>query len=131
MGYNVPMIRRLLPLAVVLLLGCSSSSETPAGNPDTGTTGPTVMVGQGGTVFVPATLTIKAGQTVTWKWAAAGHSVTQGDPAACAPKTGGFDSTIQGTGATFTQKFDTAGTIDYFCLPHCGSGMKGQIIVTP
>ena len=125
------MIRRLLPFAAFIVLGCSSSSADPPATPsDTGTTPNVIMVGQGGTVFVPSTLTVKVGQTVTWKWAASGHSVTSGDSAACTPDSK-FDSTILATGATFTQKFDTAGTVNFFCLPHCGAGMKGSIIVTP
>jgi plastocyanin len=31
---------------------------------------------------------------------------------------------------TFTQKFGAAGTVDYFCQPHCASAnMVGRIIV--
>ena len=145
MGYNGPMMRRLHPLAFVAAvacavtsISCSSSSDSPGGGgTDTGTsdtpTGPEVLVGSGGTVFTPTTLTIKVGQTVTWKWAASGHSVTEadGDPATCTQKTGGFDSTIQATGSTFAHTFTTAGTFNYFCLLHCSAGMRGQIIVTP
>ena len=144
MGYNGRMIRSN-PLAFVAALACavaavscSSSSDSPSGGgtdsgSDTGTGGIEVLVGSGGTVFTPSTLTIKVGQTVTWKWAGSGHSVTEadGDPATCTVKAGGFDSTIQATGQTFSHTFSTAGTVNYFCQPHCASGMRGQIIVTP
>ena len=135
-----------VPFALVAV-GCGSSSSGPTTPPaDTGTKpdtavsdtpagdstretgdGLTVMVGQGGLTFSPATLSVKVGDTVTWKWAGSGHSVTSGSACTADKK---FDSGAPaGTGTTFTFKFDTAGDFPYFCVPHCAAGMTGTITV--
>ena len=118
-----------------MAFGCSSSDPAPAPATDSGPGGDTssavtVQVGQGGTVFVPATVTIKPGQTVNWVWAGSGHSVTSGNSETCTAD-GMFDSKVLATGATFSQTFPTAGTFNYFCTPHCSFGMKGSVIVAP
>ena len=144
------MIARFTSLALIAVLAsCSSSSSDPGpGAQDTGTSPPadtgggttdtgggdtapagnTVTVGGTGFVFSPATLKVKVGDTVTWQWAAGGHSVTSGDSAACTPDAV-FDSKVQAAGFTFTQTFTKAGTVNYFCAPHCAAGMKGSIVV--
>ncbi len=140
----------LLPL---VLLACSSSS-TPT-TTDTGTdaaddTGEmdmgtdTGVVDVGGETapgehvvtvsnfkYAPATITIKAGETVTWKFTQGTHTVTSGT--SCT-KAAGFDSGLHDAPYTFTHTFPTAGTFDYFCdyMTHCTSrGQVGQVIVTP
>jgi plastocyanin len=72
--------------------------------------------------FSPASLTVSAGSTVTWKnedpYA---HTVTmQG--------TNGFDSGSLDTGKTFTETFTTPGTYNYVCSIH--PSMTGTITVT-
>ncbi|MGZ5968251.1 MAG: cupredoxin domain-containing protein, partial [Polyangiales bacterium] len=115
----------------------ATDSETPM---DTGTapadtssggTKHTVTVGAGGTfAFAPKDLTIKVGDTVEWTWSGAiPHSVTSGT--SCTSD-GKFDSGLVPSPKTFTQKFDTAGTVSYFCSAHClSNGMTGTITVTP
>jgi plastocyanin len=71
-------------------------------------------------------VTIKAGQSVKWVWVSGTHDVVSGS--SCSPD-GKFKSGSPTSGTTFTQKFDTAGTFDYFCTPHCSAGMTGQVIV--
>jgi plastocyanin len=137
-----------LALTFVLVLAtvtgaCSSSSDntTSGGTSGTsGTTGDSGTSGDSGTTpagntvtvksfsFTPATLTIKAGETVTWTWAGGSHTVTSGaDCKGDGAYTSGLKST---TGATFTHTYATAGTFEYFCEPHCqASAMKGTIIV--
>ena len=109
-----------LVLPVLLVLASCSSTATDA----TSTTVNTVTLS--GMAFEPATITIKAGETVTWKWASGTHDVESGT--ACTPD-GKFSSGDPVAGGTFEQKFDTAGTFDYFCSVHCGSGMVGKVIV--
>jgi len=71
--------------------------------------------------FNPASVTVKAGQTVTWtNDDTVGHDVTgddfnSGDP-------GGLQN-----GDTFAHTFDTAGTFDYVCTVH--PGMEGSVKV--
>lgn len=76
-------------------------------------------VSTSGLSFVPATLSIPAGDTVTWDSLAAGfHTTTSSD--------GLWNSSSDG----FSFEFDTAGTYNYVCLNHQGFGMVGTITVT-
>jgi plastocyanin len=79
--------------------------------------------------FTPATLTVKVGDTVTWKWAGGTHNVVSGSN--CMSDGVYTSGAPNGTvGNTFTQKYDKAGTFDFFCNPHCASsGMKGTVTV--
>jgi plastocyanin len=71
--------------------------------------------------FDPATVTIKAGDTVTWvNDDSVGHDVTGDD----------FESGGPGemqNGDTFDHTFEKAGTFDYVCTVH--PGMKGTVKV--
>lgn len=106
-------------------VGDTGGSETSAA------TKHTVDVGPGGNNFAPASLTIKVGDTVEWTWKSDAHTVTEASGTGCTPRTGGFDSGLRNNGATFTRTFNAAGTVNYFCTPHCALGMKGTITVTP
>jgi plastocyanin len=74
-----------------------------------------VMVGAGATnAFSPPTVTIQAGQSVTWNWVTGFHSVvSDSTPKAFA------DSPGQASGQ-FTVTFPTAGTYPYHCGIHGG-----------
>ncbi len=82
-----------------------------------------VMVGAGAAnVFSPATVTIQAGQSVTWNWVSGFHSVvSDSTPKAFA------DSTAQASGQ-FTAKLATAGSFPYHCGIH-GAMMTGTVVV--
>jgi plastocyanin len=69
--------------------------------------------------FKAKTVHIKAGTTVTWKWA--GHEPHN-------VKGKGFSSKTQRKG-TFRHKFAKKGTYHYVCTIHDSEGMKGTIIV--
>jgi plastocyanin len=76
--------------------------------------------------FVPSTVTIGVGGTVTWSNDdTAAHTVTSGS-AETGPD-GTFDSSIFMAGKTFEHTFDEAGEYDYFCIVH--PWMTGQVIV--
>ena len=77
--------------------------------------------------FIPSTVTIGIGETVTWENTDnAAHTVTSGSPAD--GPDGVFDSSlIMAGGATFSHTFDAVGTYDYFCMVH--SWMAGSVIV--
>lgn len=74
-----------------------------------------VDVAANGLSFTPATVSIQAGDTVTWTWRANGHSVTSGTPGSA---DGLFDSGVRNSGFTFSQTFLDPGTFGYFCMPH-------------
>jgi plastocyanin len=82
----------------------------------------------------PEKLTIKAGESVTWKQTDAGfHTVTSGT----SEQSGGgvntkpdgrFDSGQLGTGKTFEHTFADPGSYPYFCSIHPAT-MRGEITV--
>src|SRR5215475_11137084 len=78
-----------------------------------------VTVGGSANVFAPKTLTINAGDTVTFVNAGGFHDVTASD--------GSYSSgAATNDPFTFTHKFDTAGTFNYYCTIHgtpSGAGM--------
>jgi plastocyanin len=70
--------------------------------------------------FSPGTITIKAGEPVTWtNNDGTAHTVTS--------DTGVFDSGNMTNGTTFSFTFPTAGTFAYHCTYH--GGMTGTVIV--
>jgi len=76
--------------------------------------------------FVPSTVTIEVGDTVTWdNTDTAAHTATGGS-AADGPS-GVFDSSLIMAGGSYSYTADTAGTFDYFCMVH--PWMEGTIIV--
>ena len=84
-----------------------------------------VTVGGGANVFSPKTLTINAGDTVTFVNGGGFHNVVANDNSftSGAPTSDAF---------TFTQTFATAGTFGYYCEIHGasnGTGMAGTITV--
>lgn len=106
---------------VVVLAACSSATTDGPTSPPTGAT-VTLLA----TSFDPATITVKVGETVKWNWSTGTHNVVSGT--GCTPDAK-FSSGDPVEGGTFEQKFDTAGTYDYFCSVHCSSGMVGKVIV--
>lgn len=141
----------LLAVSVLLLAGCSASrpnaqpsitfgsnaSGTPGmpgmsgmpsmtgAPPGTATGSPAAVagdqVGIDNFTFAPATLTVKAGSTVTWT----NHDE---EPHTVAATDGSFHSPGMGTGATFSHTFPTAGKFDYVCSIH--PMMHGTVVVT-
>ncbi|MCV7100019.1 cupredoxin family copper-binding protein [Mycobacterium palustre] len=130
--------------AALLLAGCSSSrqaapqppqsvtmpampgmSGAPAG-PTSATDAPVAAAGDAVTIdnfaFAPATLTVRAGGTVTW-------TNRDEEPHTVAATDGSFHSPGMGTGATYSHTFATAGKFDYVCSIH--PSMHGTVVVTP
>ena len=70
--------------------------------------------------FSPATVTVQAGQPVTWEnHDPAEHTVTA--------EGGSFDSGAMAQGASFETTFDSPGEHHYLCALH--PGMKGTVVV--
>jgi plastocyanin len=116
------------------LYGGGGSTQTTTGAPTTAgpaTTaaapGTTVAGGAGGAqvvmknfAFDPASVTIKAGDSVTWtNQDSTTHTVTADN--------GEFKSSDIAPGATFTFKFEKAGTFAYHCSIH--PTMKATVVV--
>ena len=109
---------RPVALAILLLLALSAcgagdaSPATPAGDD-----GRTVVIED--LAFAPETLTVEAGDTVTWVWrdGSINHDVSGDD----------FASEVMSEGA-FRHRFEDPGTYDYVCTLH--PNMTGTIEVT-
>ena len=132
---DIPMLRKhlaaVLAVGVLLLAGCSASRPTAGSSSSmpmasASVTAPAAPVSGNqvnidGFAFVPATLTVSAGTTVTW-------TNRDEEPHTVAASDGSFHSPGMGTGATFTHTFATAGTFDYVCSIH--PMMHGTVVVT-
>jgi len=78
--------------------------------------------------YVPSEATICKGDSVTWVMNKAGPHNVQFNEVPDGVELEG--SELIGTeGEKFTQKFDVAGDYSYFCSPHGGAGMVGQLTV--
>ena len=67
--------------------------------------------------YIPATVSINAGDTVSWSNDdTAAHTVTGGS--AVTGPSGVFDSSLLIAGGTFEHTFDSSGTEDYYCMVH-------------
>jgi len=77
------------------------------------------------TCFIPSTIEVAPGTTVTWENNdIVPHTVTSG---AAGSPTGEFDSGLSPAGATFEHTFEEVGTYPYFCLVH--PWMAGSVTV--
>ena len=82
----------------------------------------TVTIDAGDHFFSPARLTVAVGATVVWKVVGQStHDVVAAD--------GSFASSLMTFGGTFQYTFTKPGRYPYFCTPHAGDGMTGEIIV--
>jgi plastocyanin len=124
----------------VVVAGCGNSDDDDGGGNDAQNTeqpaeqgsagggggadagsGGGAKVSMEGIKFNPASVTVKAGDTVTWtNNDSVGHDVT-GDNF----KSGGSGGLQNGD--TFAQTFDKKGTFDYVCTVH--PGMEGSVTV--
>jgi len=134
-------------IAGTSLAGCSGDGDGGDGG-DNGDNQLTVDMTDD-LVFDPEEITISVGETVTWdNVGTIGHSVTAYEDeipgGAEYFASGGFDSqqaaedayapgdTDSGNipgGETYEHTFETAGTYEYFCIPHEDPGMVGTVVV--
>ncbi len=131
-----PISRRLLVAvaAGTLTLAACSSGNTPAASsgagasvagggctPSAAISGTPVPAAIADNSFTPTAITVAKGGTVTWANGGSNtHTVTADN--------GSFDSCNLAGGATFTMKFDTAGSVPFHCKIH--SSMHGTVTVT-
>jgi plastocyanin len=114
--YKKPILSGIALLAILMIsFSCSKSSNAymnPATNTTGGTTGPGANeVFIQGMAFVPSTISVAAGTTITWtNKDAIGHTVTSNDNL--------FNSGTLGTGKSFTFTFAKAGSFGYYCSIH-------------
>jgi plastocyanin len=98
--------------------GNMTGNATGASGGDSVTISPGSSVPSNGKFFVPDTLTVSKGTTVSWtNGDSTLHTVTSGSPEAGNSGTE-FDSSYLAAGKTFQHQFNTAGTFDYYCTLH-------------
>lgn len=85
--------------------------------------------------FDPVGLFVEPGATVEWTLESGSHSATSYSSGNTGAETtripqgaSGFDSGTISSGS-FTHTFETAGTYDYYCIPHKTLGMVARIVV--
>ena len=138
--------RLALPAALVLSLGAlsltgcsmgegpaSSGASAPSSTSDAATGDVTLM----SLNFMPETLTVSVGDTVTWvNGESITHTITSGTFSdvdettglrASEEADGLFDERLGEKGGSFSYTFDTAGTFPYFCDIH--DGMNATVVV--
>ena len=111
---------RVIRLRVAMTLGCCAMAVVAAAAvaAPIAAAAPTVKILD--FAFNPATVTIVAGETVTWRnTSATEHTVTADD--------GTFDSGALGLDDQFANVFDQPGTYRYHCAIH--SSMTGTVVV--
>lgn len=123
-------LRRAFAIAAIALAALGGCGESDSGSDATPTTnaapGTTAADGAGsstvvlkGVKFSPESVSVKAGETVTWEWddGTIPHDVS-GE---------GFKSEVQESG-TFEHTFSEAGVFEYKCTVH--PTMTGSVEVT-
>ena len=105
--------------------GMPSMSGPPAGSTASATASAAPVAGNAVSIdnfaFVPATLTVRVGSTVTWT----NHDE---EPHTVAASDGSFHSPGMGAQATYSHTFPTAGRFDYVCSIH--PFMHATVVVT-
>jgi len=136
---------------IAALAGCSGGGggdggddgDDSGGDSDGGSGGGNVVAaGPGGDlVFDPETITISAGETVTWEFESPAHNVSawpdMHEEISIPDGASGFGTMEQGgdefatvdQGETFEHTFETTGEFTYVCVPHTASGMIGTVVV--
>ena len=122
-----------------ILAGCVGSGDTSTPTPGENE----VLIGPNNSRrFVPETLTVSPGTTVTWTFESPNHNVScRPDNWESATLPDGADpfASYEGTnsyatfpvGETFEYTFEVPGTYDYVCVPHVTDGMVGTVVVSP
>ena len=107
-----------------------TANTTSASGGNSVTISPGSSVPSNGKFFVPDTLTVSKGTTVTWtNGDSTLHTVTSGSPESGNSGTGTeFDSSYLLQEKRFNINSVSAGTFDYYCTLH--PYMKGKVVVT-
>jgi plastocyanin len=105
--------------------GMPAMPGASASSPASATGSPAAVAGDAVSIdnfaFVPATLTVRAGSTVTWT----NHDE---EPHTVAASDGSFHSPGMGSQGTYSHTFPTAGKFDYVCSIH--PFMHATVVVT-
>ena len=82
-------------------------------------------------LFHPATLVVEQNDHVRWRWTGGSHNTTSATTATSCTASGLWASALNSITTSLTRQFtEPPATFPYFCQPHCGLGMRGQVVVT-
>ncbi len=117
-------------LLVIVGAGCKNDSSNPYGAPTSpGASTPPAQAGvsattvvMSGSTFTPASITVTAGTTVTWK-------NNDGYTHTSTSSTGVWNTGDITAGSSGSHTFTAAGTYPYACKYHGSMGMTGTVIV--
>jgi plastocyanin len=122
----------------IAMTGSNATSMTgnmTSGNATSTSGGSSVSISPGssaptnGKFFVPDTLNVSTGATVTWtNDDTTLHTATSGSPEGGGASGSEFDSSYLAAGKTFQHTFASAGTFDYYCTLH--PFMTGKVVVS-
>jgi len=110
---------------LLLAAGCGGGNSTgtsnqtpdpPAGNPATAAT-----IEVRNDVYVPSTVLMAVGGTVTWEWIGTGHSVTSTGVPAFSPT-----APISNPPKSLVVTFANAGSYAFYCTAHGVAGVYGS-----
>lgn len=112
-------------LAAATIVGCAFATAGAFGSS-------TVGVQAIDFEYYPYTIHVMPGDTVRWQFFTGGsHTVTSGSATSCNAN-GMFNGFINAGNPIFSYTVPASaapGTIYYFCVPHCSSQMRGEIII--
>lgn len=113
-------VTRILALVVLTVMAACGSDSDPDTSTGDENQGPSVVVLED-IAFKPETVSVRAGDTVTWRFEDKGipHNVVANDDS--------FKSDIKDAGV-FKHTFEKPGTFSYSCTVH--PGMNGTVKVT-
>ena len=129
--------------ALAVFGGCSNNDNGTSGYGDNGRKGgmkeATTVELTSGHTFSPREITIRSGETVTWKNTSKDVHTVTADPARASKKehislpvgAKPFHSGEIAPGKTWSMSFSIPGTYRYVCSFHEDHGMMGTIIVKP
>ncbi len=132
----------ILSIVVLLVIfsfyGCGIADQTDSDSSTTPSSGATTHIVEmtGNYEFVPDSLTIKQGDSVTWVMVTKkAHEVASGtviegpDGREGVPDGLWKSETLRTTDESFTYTFNSTGTFPYYCDSHVDQGMIGTITV--
>ena len=132
-------MRKTSTVAVALFAAaCGGSNLTGGGGGGGGGMNPSAAVTVSDYSFSPATLSVKAGETVTWtNDGAVAHTATSDAADSVTWDSGALGGSTPNPyggstpGGSFSFTFTKPGTYSYHCSYHQAQGMTGTITVTP
>ena len=122
-------------LALAAALATMAAPEAQAVEPGVDIASPRVAittVDAATLMFHPASIVVEQNDHVRWRWTGGAHNTTSATTTSSCLASGLWSSALNSLTTVFTRQFteDAPATVPFFCSPHCGLGMRGQVIVT-